>query len=162
MKILVTESQYNKVISESNNFYIISVEEMEEKMKLFFTSADDYKRNLGMFIRFYFHYDLDNINFTWYPQLNNKNYATFQLVCHFPMDSKNKHALQFSFSDYKQDGTNRGVFNGYSWVEDGMKMFSSLYLINSQSMGERAYQSNMEDIRNYTKEFAKETKKYIR
>jgi len=78
------------------------------------------------------------------------------------MDSKNKHALQFSFSDYKQDGTNRGVFNGYSWVEDGMKMFSSLYLINSQSMGERAYQSNMEDIRNYTKEFAKETKKYIR
>lgn len=158
MKILVTESQYNKVISESNNFYNISVEEMEEKMKLFFTSADDYKRNLGMFIRLYFHYDLDNINFTWYPQGNNESWGRFQLKCHFPKDSIKKHILQFSFRENKQDGKNVGEFNGSLDVTDGMKIFNSLYLFNSQSMGERAYQSNMEDIRNYTKEFAKQTK----
>ncbi len=93
-------------LPESNNYYNIRVEEMEEKMKLFFTSADDYKRNLGMFIRLYFHYDLDNINFTWYPQGNNESWGRFQLKCHFPMDSRKKHILQFSFSDYKQDAGN--------------------------------------------------------
>jgi phage pi2 protein 07 len=162
MKILVTESQYNKVISESNNFYNISVEEMEEKMKLFFTSADDYKRNLGMFIRLYFHLDLDNIDFTWYPQGNNENYARFQLKCHFPMDSRKKHVLQFSFTEDKKAGKIKGQFNGFLEVTDGMKIFNSLYIYNIQSMGERVYQSNMEDIRNYTKEFAKEAKRYIR
>ena len=87
MKILVTESQYNRVISESDYFSKLSVEGMEEKMKLFFTSAEDYKRNLGMFIRLYFHLDLDNIKFEWNPQLNNESYARFQLKCYFPMDS---------------------------------------------------------------------------
>ena len=162
MKILVTESQYNKVISESNNFYNISVEEMEEKMKLFFTSTDDYKRNLGMFIRLYFHYDLDNIDFTWYPQGNNESYARFQLKCYFPMDSRKKHALQFSFYEMKKEGKVSGDFNGFLDVADGMKLFDSLHLVNTQSMGERAYGINMEDIRNYTKLFAKHTKGYIR
>ena len=163
MKILVTESQYNRVISESDYFSKLTLEEMEEKMKLFFTSPDDYKRNLGVFIRLYFHLDSDDIKFTWYPQLNNENYAKFQLKCHFPMNSKNKHILQFSFTENKKHlGGIEGGFNGSLDVSDGMKIFNSLYLVNIQSMGERVYQSNMEDIRNYTKEFAKQAKRYIR
>ena len=162
MKILVTESQYNKVISESNNFFFFFFEEMEEKIILFFTSADDDIRNLGMFIRLYFHNDLDNIDFTWYPQGNNESYARFQLKCYFPMDSRKKHALQFSFYEMKKEGKVSGDFNGFLDVADGMKLFDSLHLVNTQSMGERAYGINMEDIRNYTKLFAKHTKGYIR
>ena len=163
MKILVTESQYNRVISESDYFSKLTVEEMEEKMKLFFTSADDYKRNLGMFVRLYLHLDSDDIKFTWYPQLNNENYATFQLKCHFPMDSRQKHGLQFSFTeDKKYPGEIVGKFNGYLEVENGMTISNSLYLVNIQSMGNRAAEINMEDIRNYTKEFAKQAKRYIR
>lgn len=162
MKILVTESQYNRVISESDYFGYLSVEEIEEKMKLFFTSADDYKQNLGMFIRLYFHLDLDKIKFEWNPQGNNESYARFQLKCYFPMDSRKKHALQFSFYEMKKEGKVRGDFNGFLYVDDGMKLFDSLHLVNTQSMGERAYGINMEDIRNYTKLFAKHTKGYIR
>lgn len=163
MKILVTESQYNRVISESDYFSKLTLEEMEEKMKLFFTSTDDYKRNLGVFIRLYFHLDSDDIKFTWYPQLNNENFAKFQLKCHFPMDSRQKHGLQFSFTENKKyPGEIKGEFNGFLEVENGMKIFNSLYLFNIQSMGNRAAEINMEDIRNYTKEFAKQAKRYIR
>lgn len=163
MKILVTESQYNRVISESNYFSKLTLEEMEEKMKLFFTSADDYKRNLGMFIRLYLHLDSDDIKFTWYPQLNNENFAKFQLKCHFPMDSRQKHGLQFSFTENKKyPGEIIGQFNGFLEVDNGMTISHSLYLVNIQSMGNRAAEINMEDIRNYTKEFAKQAKRYIR
>ena len=163
MKILVTESQYNRVISESDYFSKLTLEEMEEKMKLFFTSADDYKRNLGMFVRLYLHLDSDDIKFTWYPQLNNENYAKFQLKCHFPMDSRQKHGLQFSFRENKKYPNEiEGKFNGYLEVENGMTISNSLYLVNIQSMGNRAAEINMEDIRNYTKEFAKQAKRYIR
>ena len=162
MKILVTESQYNRVISESDYFGYLSVEEIEEKMKFFFTSADNYKQNLGMFIRLYFHLDLDKIEFEWNPQGNNESYTRFQLKCYFPMDSRKKHALQFSFYEMKKEGKVSGDFNGFLDVADGMKLFDSLHLVNTQSMGERAYGINMEDIRNYTKLFAKHTKGYIR
>jgi len=145
MEIVISESQYKKLLLEYEN---LTPQEMEEYFVLYFESLERYQKMIKKLLWVRSYTKIEDVNFYWDPRLNSEDFKSFAYRASF--FNNRRGTLQFSFTNRVKHGIYDGGVNGVIDVQDGMRIYKSVKLTAY------AFDYNYSIISSYLKEFLKD------